>query len=111
VPTLICTINAPHGKAPLINKLALSNLAHRPVRAVLSVLAIAVEVAMILTLVGVSFGTLDGTARRTRGVGADLMIRPPRSAHVNGGAPAYLTQSQQLRKLLNGSPDSAVGGL
>jgi putative ABC transport system permease protein len=67
-------------KQPLINKLVLSNLAHRPVRTILSVLAIAVEVSMILTLVGVSYGTLDGTARRARGVGADIMIRPPGSS-------------------------------
>jgi putative ABC transport system permease protein len=64
----------------LINKLVLSNLAHRPVRTILSVLAIAVEVTMMLTLVGVSYGTLDGTARRARGVGADIMIRPPGSS-------------------------------
>ena len=37
---------------------------------------------MILTLVGVSYGTLDGTAQRARGVGADLMIRPPGSAVI-----------------------------
>jgi putative ABC transport system permease protein len=61
----------------MINKLVLSNLGHRPVRTILSVLAIAVEVTMILTLVGVSYGTLDATARRARGVGADIMIRPP----------------------------------
>jgi putative ABC transport system permease protein len=67
-------------KRPLVNKLVLSNLAHRPVRTTLSVLAIAVEVSMILTLVGVSYGTLDGTARRARGVGADIMIRPPGSS-------------------------------
>jgi putative ABC transport system permease protein len=66
----------------LINKLVLANLAHRPVRTILSVLAIAVEVSMILTLVGVSYGTLDGTARRARGVGADIMIRPPGSSIV-----------------------------
>ena len=66
----------------MINKLVLANLAHRPVRTILSVLAIAVEVSMILTLVGVSYGTLDGTARRARGVGADIMIRPPGSSIV-----------------------------
>jgi len=32
---------------------------------------------MILTLVGISYGTLDETARRARGVGADVVIRPP----------------------------------
>jgi putative ABC transport system permease protein len=66
----------------LINKLVFSNLGHRPVRTALSVLAIAVEVTMILTLVGVSYGTLDGTSERARGVGADIMIRPPGSSIV-----------------------------
>jgi putative ABC transport system permease protein len=66
----------------LINKLVVSNLGHRPVRTALSVLAIAVEVTMILTLVGVSYGTLDDTARRARGVGADIMIRPPGSSVI-----------------------------
>jgi putative ABC transport system permease protein len=46
------------------------------------VLAIAVEVTMILTLVGVSYGTLDGTAQRTRGVGADILLRPPGSSAI-----------------------------
>jgi putative ABC transport system permease protein len=65
-----------------IDRFVLSNVTHRPVRALLSVLAIAVEVAMILTLVGVSYGTLDATARRARGVGADIMIRPPGSSII-----------------------------
>lgn len=63
----------------VLNKLIFANLSHRPVRTLLSVLAIAVEVTMILTLVGVSHGTLDSTAERARGVGADLVIRPPNS--------------------------------
>jgi putative ABC transport system permease protein len=66
----------------LINRFVLSNLGHRPVRTLLSILAIAVEVTMILTLVGVSYGTLDATARRARGVGADIMIRPPGSSII-----------------------------
>jgi putative ABC transport system permease protein len=65
-----------------INKFVISNLAHRPIRTFLSVLAIAVEVTMILTLVGVSYGTLDGTARRARGVGADILVRPPGSSII-----------------------------
>lgn len=65
-----------------INRYILSNLGHRPVRALLSVAAIAVEVAMILTLVGVSYGTLDATAGRARGVGADILIRPPGSSVI-----------------------------
>jgi putative ABC transport system permease protein len=79
----------------LLNKLVVSNLGHRPVRTVLSILAIAVEVTMILTLVGVSYGTLDGTARRACGVGADIMIRPPGSAVLS------LTTAPMSDKLLD----------
>jgi len=66
-----------------LNRFVVSNLKFRPVRSLLSILAIAVEVTMILTLVGVSYGTLDGTARRARGVGADIMIRPPGSSVIS----------------------------
>ena len=60
----------------MINKLVLENLKHRPVRTMLSISAIAIEVTMILTLVGLSRGMLDESARRARGVGADIWIRP-----------------------------------
>ena len=43
----------------MLNKLVFENLRQRPVRTCLSVLAIGVEVTMILTLVGSSYGTLD----------------------------------------------------
>jgi putative ABC transport system permease protein len=67
----------------VLNKLIFANLGHRPVRTLLSVLAIAVEVTMILTLVGVSHGTLDSTAARARGVGADIIMRPPNSTVIS----------------------------
>src|SRR6202020_3383523 len=65
-----------------INRFVFSNLTRRPIRTILSVLAIAVEVTMILTLVGVSYGTLDGTSRRAKGVGADILLRPPGSSAI-----------------------------
>lgn len=64
----------------MVNKLIFANLGHRPLRTFLSVLAIGVEVTMILTLVGVSYGTLDASARRARGIGADVFVRPPGTA-------------------------------
>lgn len=43
---------------------------------------------MILTLVGLSRGTIDGSIRRTRGTGADVLVRPPNSAAIGlSGAP------------------------
>jgi putative ABC transport system permease protein len=38
---------------------------------------------MILTLVGISYGTLDETARRARGIGADILVRPPASSIIS----------------------------
>jgi putative ABC transport system permease protein len=67
----------------LLNKLVFENLRQRPVRTCLSVLAIGVEVTMILTLVGISYGTLDETARRARGIGADIVVRPPASSIIS----------------------------
>jgi putative ABC transport system permease protein len=73
----------------VLNKLIFANLTHRPVRTLLSVLAIAVEVTMILTLVGVSHGTLDSTKDRAKAVGADIMVRPQGSSVMSSlsGAP------------------------
>jgi putative ABC transport system permease protein len=73
----------------VLNKLIFANLTHRPVRTLLSVLAIAVEVTMILTLVGVSHGTLDSTKNRTKAIGADVVVRPAGSSIMSSlsGAP------------------------
>ena len=67
----------------MIHRLVFENLKHRPVRTLLSVFAIGVEVTLILTLVGVSHGVLDDLASRSRGTGADIIIRPPESSGFN----------------------------
>jgi putative ABC transport system permease protein len=76
----------------LLNKLIFANLTHRPIRTLLSVLAIAVEVTMILTLVGVSYGTLDSSAERARGVGADIVIRPPGTSVISALSASPLSE-------------------
>jgi putative ABC transport system permease protein len=69
----------------LINKLVVENLKHRPVRTTLSIVAISIQVTMVLTLVGLSAGMLDEQARRARGIGADIIVRPPSSSVLNFG--------------------------
>ncbi len=59
--------------------LVIENLKHKPMRSLLSILLIGVPVTLILTLVGLSHGMLDDTAHRTRGIGADIIVRPPGS--------------------------------
>jgi len=72
----------------LINKLVIENLKHRPVRTALSVLAVGLEVTMILSLVGLCEGMLQDSARRARGVGADVWIRPGGSSVISFSAPS-----------------------
>ncbi len=60
----------------MINKLVLENLKHRWIRTVLSAIVIGVQVTTILTLVGLSQGMLEDSARRARGVGAEVWLRP-----------------------------------
>ena len=69
----------------LTNKLVFENLKHRPVRTLLSIVAISIQVTMVLALVGLSEGMLNDQARRARGVGADILIRPPGSSIVASG--------------------------
>ena len=48
-------------------------------RSLLSILLIGVPVTLILCLVGLSHGFLEDSQRRTRAIGADVIVRPPGS--------------------------------
>jgi putative ABC transport system permease protein len=61
----------------LILKLVAANLSNRKVRTALSILLIAVPVALMLTLVGLSRGFIEDSQARARGVGADIIVRSP----------------------------------
>ncbi len=61
----------------MTNQFVLSNVLHRPVRALVSILAIGLEVLMILMVVGICRGMIVETAQRQNGIGADIFLRPP----------------------------------
>jgi putative ABC transport system permease protein len=84
-----------------MNKLIFANLVHRPVRSIISVLAVAIEVIMILSIVGVFMGMLNDSKQRENGIGADLTVRPPNSSFMVGvsGAPMPIKFAEALRKL------------
>ncbi len=67
----------------MTNKLVIENLRFRPIRTALSILAIGIEVVMILTIAGISRGMLVDSQRRVRGVGADVLVRPPGSSVIS----------------------------
>ncbi|BDC50102.1 ABC transporter permease [Bryobacterales bacterium F-183] len=69
----------------MIPRLVFENLKHRPIRTALSAVAIGLQVTMVLTLVGVSRGMLDESARRQKGTNADIVIRAGGSAILGFG--------------------------
>lgn len=75
----------------MINKLVLQNIRHRWVRTLLSALVIGVSVTMMLTVVGLSQGMLEDSARRARGVGADIFLKPA-GASVFSMSSAFIPQ-------------------
>jgi putative ABC transport system permease protein len=86
-------------------KLVLENLKHKPIRTLLSVFLIAVPVTLILCLVGLSHGMLEDSARRMRGVGAEIIVRPPgTSALTLSGAPI----PEKMLDLLQKQPHVAL---
>ncbi len=89
-----------------MNKLIFANLLHRPVRSIISVLAVAIEVIMILSIVGIFMGMLNDTKQRTNGIGADLMVRPSNASIFVGvsGAP----MSDKIVDVLRGLPHVAI---
>jgi putative ABC transport system permease protein len=84
-----------------MNKLIFANLVHRPVRSIISVLAVAIEVIMILSIAAIFMGMLNDTKQRQNGIGADLTMRPPNSSIMVGvsGAPMPVKFGEALRKL------------
>ncbi len=64
--------------------MVLSNILHRPVRTAVSVLAVAIEVGMVMLVVGLTTGLLHESAKRVEGVGADILVQPPGASFFFG---------------------------
>ena len=64
----------------MINKLVLENLKYRWVRTFLSALVVGVQVMSILTLIGLSRGLLEDSAKRSKALGADIFLRKDTNA-------------------------------
>jgi putative ABC transport system permease protein len=74
-----------------MNKLIFANLLHRPVRSLISVLAVAIEVVMILSIVAIFMGMLNDQKQRTYGIGADLVVSPSNASFMNGMSGAAMS--------------------
>ena len=85
----------------MMNKMIVANLTHRPLRSLISILAIALEVTLILLIVGLSMGMLNDSRQRQAGIGADVIVTPPGSSAMVGitGAPASIKVADIIAKL------------
>lgn len=70
--------------------LALANVMHRKTRTAVSVLAVGMEAAMVMVLVGLATGTIDDIASRLQNVGADVLFQPPDSSLILGASHAVM---------------------
>jgi putative ABC transport system permease protein len=52
----------------------------RPLRSLLSVIAIAIQVILVLMIVGLTSGVISEWGKRVEGVGADILVQPPNSS-------------------------------
>ena len=71
-----------------MNKLVAGNLIHRPLRSLISVFAIAIEVIMILSITAILMGKLNGFKDRQNGIGMDMFVRPSTTNVFVGMSPA-----------------------
>src|SRR5215831_16869584 len=69
-----------------------AGLRARPVRTTVTILAVTLEVVLILMIIGLTTGITQETAKRTEGVGAELIVQP-------SGASAIIAVSENSMPL------------
>jgi len=85
----------------MMGQFVFRNLFHRPMRTLIGVIAIAVEVTLVIVIVGLTSGMLQETAKRIEGIGADIMVQPSSSSVFLGfsGAPMPIKIGDKVHEL------------
>jgi putative ABC transport system permease protein len=84
-----------------MNKLIFGNLVHRPLRSAISAFAVAIEVIMILSVVAIFYGILNGSRTQTTGIGMDMIAHPGAATALmnTSSASADVRVAEVLRRL------------
>jgi putative ABC transport system permease protein len=69
------------------------NIVARPLRSFLTVIAIAIQVILVLLIVGFTSGVISEWGKRVEGVGADLLVQPPNSSIFFAFSSAVMQES------------------
>src|SRR5881227_1915603 len=78
----------------------------RPLRSFLSVIAIAIQVILVLMVVGLTSGVISEWGKRVEGVGADILVQPPNSSIFFAFSSAVMPES--LGNQIEALPDVDV---
>jgi putative ABC transport system permease protein len=65
--------------AALTNSMIVANILHRPMRTIVSIVGVAIQITLILLVVGITTWMRVDAGKRQEGIGADIMFRPPNS--------------------------------
>jgi putative ABC transport system permease protein len=73
----------------------------RPLRSSLSIVAIAIQVILVLMIVGMTSGVISEWGKRVEGVGADILVQPPNSSIFFAFSSAVMQESlgEQIQAL------------
>jgi putative ABC transport system permease protein len=69
------------------------NISARRLRSFLTVIAIAIQVILVLLIVGLTSGVISEWGKRVEGVGADLLVQPPNSSIFFAFSSAVMQES------------------
>ncbi len=85
----------------MIGHMIVRNVMHRPARTLITMIGVAVEVVLVILVVGLTTGLLTDVAKRTEGVGADIMVQPPSASiwTAFSGAPMPVSIAGKLDEL------------
>ena len=85
----------------MMGELIARNLLHRPLRTFIGIIAVAVEVALVVLIVGLTSGLLAESAKRIQGIGADIVLQPPAASIFLGfsGSPMPMKIGEKLETL------------
>src|SRR3982074_1664935 len=79
----------------------------RSLRSFLSVMAIAIQVILVLMIVGLTSGVISEWGKRVEGVGADILVQPPNSPIFFAFSSAVMQES--LGDRIEDLPDVGAG--
>ena len=57
--------------------LPLANITQKKTRTVVSIVAVSIEIALMIVIVGMTNGTLNNYARGMENIGGDILFQPP----------------------------------